>query len=416
MKKTVFKTESANFREEVESKSAVSFSNLMSLGLDKEYSKQLSDRFNPDGEEFYINIGKIDIAYKYVKKWINEFEYQNAEFTGSQIQSYFISIPDDNLDGEIKDMIFVIPEIVSDSGQKYSNVNCRAIYSSKDQFYEDLKLATHVNFLKNNCYNAQLEKLNNIWRGSKEYEKPRKYKLIKSKDNFWFVRSINAPGFKEYGTAFTFVYTILLLNEIQKRDTGIEFTIETLDLNESKISMTLSQGKGKDLEEVGLLKSSISMANNDLGTGSFKLSKNITLIPRVKNGYSFSFDVPRKMNVNETRILVDHKTTIKTLNERFSNISDDFWSTDTFVKDYYSILKDKKPEGVRSSVEQKIIASPILNKENTLKSLFKPNQSGVIDNLAKLINLCGQADALDIDYDIKSKLREIIAEVLFTKK
>lgn len=415
MKKTIFKTESVNLREE-ESNQVVSFSNLLSLCLDEDQSNKLLKRFNPDGEEFYIQIGKIDIAYKYAKKWVNKFEYQNAEFTGSQIQSYFIAVPDDILDGEIKDMIFVIPEIVADSGKKYSNVHCRAIYSAKDQFYEDLKLTTHVNFLKNNGYNAELKKLNNIWIGSKEYEKQRKYKLIKSKEDHWFVRSINSPGFKEYGTAFTFVYTILLLNEIQKRDKGIEFTIETLDLNESKISMILSQGKGTDIEEVGLLKSSISMVNNDLGKGSFKLTKNITLIPRVKNGHSFSFDVPRKMNVNETRISVDHKANIKTLNDKFSGISDDFWSTDTFVKDYYSILKSKKAEGVRSSIEQKIIASPILNKENTLKSLFKPNQSGVIDNLAKLIDLCGQADALDIDYDLKSKLREIIAEVLFTKK
>lgn len=40
----------------------------------------------------------------------------------------------------------------------------------------------------------------------------------------------------------------------------------------------------------------------------------------------------------------------------------------------------------------------------------------VIDNMAKLINFCGKAELLDIEYDMKSKLREIISDVLILKR
>ena len=143
---------------------------------------------------------------------------------------------------------------------------------------------------------------------------------------------------------------------------------------------------------------------------------NITLIPLVKPEYNLTIRVPKKDNVNKVAVWVEHRATMKSLNEKFDNISSQFISLEDFEKDYFQMLKSKKPASLRSTLEQKILASPILRERNELKELFNPAVAGVIDNYAKLINLCGKADSLDIDYDLKSKLREIISEVLFTKK
>ena len=414
MAKTDFSTETSNLR--TESTDIISFSKLLSLVKDVDQTTFLASRFNPEGEEFNIEIKKVDIAYKYVKKWTTKFKYHNLELSGNEIKNYFLISEDENLDAGLKDMIFVIPEIKIDSSNAFENVKCRAVYSSKDQFYDEIKLCTHINFLKNNGYNDELKKINDIWSGHKEYEKKKKYKFLKLPNNQWFLRSINSTGFQEYGTAFTFAFTILLMDEIRKNNDKSNFSIELLTLNESKISMTISQGTEKELEGLGYVKSSIVLSNNDLGKGSFKLTKNITLIPKVDDAHSLSIAMPKKSNVNEVSIGVDHSTLLLTLNDKFSGMHEDFWSIDEFVKDYNTILKLKNPEGVRSAIEQKIEASTILQKCNELKNLFRPSQSGVIDNLAKLINLCGKADNLNIDYDLKSKLRQIISEVLFTKK
>ena len=143
MTKTNFNTESIDLR--TESNDEILFSTLISLIEDKDQIKFLSTRFNIDGEELIINIEKIDIAFKNVKKWTTKFQYQNSEFSGNQISNYFVVEEDETLDASFKDMVFNIPMIKMDNGDKYENVKCRAIYSSKDQFYDDLKLTTHVN-------------------------------------------------------------------------------------------------------------------------------------------------------------------------------------------------------------------------------------------------------------------------------
>lgn len=414
MTHTEFKTESIDLRKE--STNEIFFSSLISLVQDQNQIEFLKNRFNEDGEELVISIGKIDIAFKGINKWITKYAYQNCELSGNQVENYFVITADEELDAGLEDMIFIIPEIKMDNGDVYQDVKCRAIYSSKDQFYDDMKLSTHINFLKKGHYNDQLKKVNAMWAGHEEFDKKRKYKLLKSQSSKWFLRSINSPGFQEYGTAFTFVYTVLLLDEITRSNVGSNFIVELLNLSESKISMTISQGQAKELDDIGHIKSSIVLTNNDLGKGSFKLTKNITLIPNLQDAHTLSLALPNRNNVNEVSISVDHSTLLKTLDNKFSSLSTDFWSVDEFVEDYYEILKSKKPEGVRSAIEQKIENSTILNKFKEIKDLFKPTQAGVVDNLAKLINLCGRAEALDIDYDLKSKLREIISEVLLTKK
>lgn len=414
MTHTEFRTESIDLRKPSENN--VEFSKLLSLITEPTHIEFLNNRFNPDGEEFSINIGKVDIAFKAVKKWTTKYTYQNCALSGNEIDNYFLITEDEDLDAALEDMIFIIPQIEMDNGDVYQNVKCRSIYSSKDQFYEELKLSTHVNFLKKGRYNDQLKKVNAMWDGHEAFSKPKKYKILQNKDKRWFLRSINSTGFQEYGTAFTFVFTVLLLDEITRSNPESKFIIELLDLSESKISMTVSQGHGAELEDLGHIKSSIVLTNNDLGKGSFKLTKNITLIPNIPEGHTLSLTPPNKDNVNQIAVSVDHSTLLKTLNSKFSGLSTDFWSVEEFVDDYYTILKSKNAEGVRSAIEQKIENSTILNKFVEIKDLFKPNAAGVVDNMAKLINLCGRAEALDIDYDLKSKLREIISEVLFIRK
>lgn len=74
--KNKFLTETANFRQE--SSNIISYTKLISLIKDEEQISFITDKFNRDGEEFYIDMKNIDIAYQYVQKWVNKYEYKRV--------------------------------------------------------------------------------------------------------------------------------------------------------------------------------------------------------------------------------------------------------------------------------------------------------------------------------------------------
>lgn len=51
-----------------------------------------------------------------------------------------------------------------------------------------------------------------------------------------------------------------------------------------------------------------------------------------------------------------------------------------------------------------------------VKDLFSKGISNTIENFATLLEMCRKAKELDIDYDLKDKLRYIISEIILNKK
>ena len=341
---------------------------------------------------------------------VHKYEYHNLDINNNEVFTCFLQESQDNLDTNPYDMIFNIRK----EEYEYPDIWATSIYDSIDQFYEEWKLSSHINYLKKNRLNRELEKINKIWLGQqRKHKKKRFLKLLKSQDNFWYLRSVSSVSFREYGTAFTFVYTILLLNSLENQG---RLSIELLNLNESKISMVISHGIGKEIEGVGYIKSSIHMENNDLAYKAFKITKQVILTPKVDNANSISIQVPTKGSINDVKFSVSHKCSLIVLHNRMREINEEFLSTNEFEEEFQNILKTKSPDGLRSVIEQKIIRSKILKDCKKLRDLFSPHRQGFIDNMAKLIDLCGKAELLDIDYDLKSKLRDIISEVLVFKR
>lgn len=404
-----FNTKSISFIDK-KSNNLVSFQQLTKLFIDPkdEYLQNIINRFNPDGLDFNINIGNVDIAFDAVKNVLSRYEFINHLSNGENLKTFILVDEDEILKGKAKDFYFQFNDC------KEAPINARAIYNSKDQFYDVIKLANHINYLRKNGMNKELQEINAIWLTKSKLFKERKFKLLKSKNSLWFLRAVNSSKFREYGTAFTFVYTILLLNEYENNNKGNNFKIESLDLNESKISMVISQGVMKKLGEIGFLKSSIEMTNNDLGKESFIFTQKITLYSKDDSNINFPLNFKKK-NAKTVAIRVSHQTGIKTLDEKFSTLFNEFTSIDEFENEYFEFLNSKDAKSLYNVIIQKISNSPTLRNCKEIKDLFLPKTYLIVDNLSKLINICGKADQLDIDYDLKYKVREIISEVLIIK-
>lgn len=203
-----FNTKSISFIDK-KSNNSISFQQLTKLFSDynDDYLNDILNRFNPDGLDFNINIGNVDIAFDAVNKVLSKYEFINHLCNGENLKTFILADENEDLKGKAKDFYFQFND------HKEAPINAKAIYNSKDQFYDVIKLANHINYLRKNGMNKELQEINSIWLTKSKLFKERKFKLLKSKSSLWFLRAVNSSKFKEYGTAFTFVYTILLLNE-----------------------------------------------------------------------------------------------------------------------------------------------------------------------------------------------------------
>mgnify|MGYP003563789231 FL=1 len=90
---------------------------------------------------------------------------------------------------------------------------------------------------------------------------------------------------------------------------------------------------------------------------------------------------------------------------------------DEYIKDFKGIANTNTPDELRAKIEEKIISNNSPFKEvKELKSLFTRSTSQHIDNLAKLLEVCQKAEMINMDYDIKFKLRYLISNVLLYGK
>lgn len=84
------------------------------------------------------------------------------------------------------------------------------------------------------------------------------------------------------------------------------------------------------------------------------------------------------------------------------------------VKDDYFFLKQAKtPDILRAKIEHMLESnnSPFKNVK-ALRDLFKRENTGHVDNLVKLLQLCGKAEMIDINHELKFRLRYLISNVL----
>src|SRR5690606_23013625 len=103
--------------------------------------------------------------------------------------------------------------------------------------------------------------------------------------------------------------------------------------------------------------------------------------------------------------------------DSFNEINVFFTEVDNFENDYYFLSEAVEPDQLRAKIAEKILSrrSPFKGIKE-LSDLFKRENIGHVDNLAKLLKLCGQAELIDMDFDLKFQLRYLISNVLLYGK
>lgn len=414
--------------EKQNSQNKIKAEKLLNLIEDEKIKNAIINHHGLSSLDFHIQVDNVDLCYKYVEYITSKYEYLNLKSVNNKVTTFVAQSQESD---KKQELFFDFDTLFDEDGVAYSSLRAKAEYDSVSMFYKDRELSKYINYLKSSNArsignlkdrNILIEDVNNSWK--KQYERnpltqsERKFRFLKDKNGNYFLRSITSDSYYEYGIAFSFVISILSLHKMMVKEKGVNFSISSLSLNESKFDMVISTGNPLYVKEIdNYITSSILIKNNDLGDRSLSFTHSLKLTP-LQNDERKILLFP-KFNDKEIKykMSASHSTGIKKVLKTFDNIESVIYLVDDYVKDFKGFVKTKSPDELRAKIEEKVISNNSPFKGITeLKKLFERSASQHIDNLAKLLEICQKAEMVDMDYDLKFKLRYIISNTLLYGK
>ncbi|MDR4891595.1 MULTISPECIES: hypothetical protein [unclassified Chryseobacterium] len=357
-----------------------------------------------------ICIDYIDLVYERVKYYNENY---NRSFIYAQVKDIDVYDDEQIIDGEINtDIIFNFEEYVEIDEVK-NNLRTIAIYDAKNTFLDSYEMTKYANNLfkiregalarQNIQYFKEKAKTNS------KVNKHKSYRLVEYNSQFYLRGITSINKYFEYGVDFTFVVSMLILHQNMKYKVGVEYTIRSAALNESKLDIIVSEKFLKDAGAFGSISTAVKISTNDLGQGSLSFS-NILSVGRIEKGF---FIYRRKSEVEKNKEIIPHTTKPENVFSTFNNMEGVLNTSDEFIQELNEIKSIKTPDELRVKILAKIKNPRSALKGITkLSDIFKWKIDNEISSFAKLIEMCENAEDLEIEYDLKDKLRYIISDIM----
>lgn len=412
-----FKQKQIRLNEET-STGKIKVSRLIKLLDGHPYEKKIKDAFKiKDIESEVVAVGNIDTVCRVLEHIKNEYILYSLRAYTKDIS---FSRGKEKIDG-IRDenpIIFNLNNFVNEDGEIIDkSLSAYAIYDSKSQFFDVFSMSKYANML----FDKKLDKLTeinlNFFRGlsaGSDFNKHQSYRLIENNGET-FVRGITSLNYKEYGVDFSFVTAMLMLHKYMKSQLGNNYTITFASLNESKLELIISSNDLIDAGDFGKVRSAISVKTNDLGKGAFSITHIVNVV--VKGGGFYLY--PKNNQVRKKNISINHgRTSVSKAIETLRELEDFYDYASLFAKDLKDVRGIKSPNDLRKRILLKFAhpLSALKPIEKKLSRLFNTVLSNDIKDFAALLEMCRKAEELDIDYDLKEKVRVEISEIILNQK
>jgi len=388
---------------------------LLTLISNDELKELLINKYGLD-KNLVIEIEGIDELLEHVKRYAERFELIRLEAADDQVTSHL------EFDSVTNEPRYKFNIAYGTEGEVvYKNLEAIAIYDSVNLFYKDKDLTQYVKSLKKLANkSALLDDLNVSWKNyyhrNPKSVKSKLYRILKNGDNH-YLKSINTSSYKEYGIKESFVVAVLELFKLKTQSNDFDFAISSVLLSESEIDLIISKKKSVKLGNAGMVKSSISIRNNDQGNVSFGIFSTLEFYPeRGTDARVFLFPENGDQSIKNYKKSA-HNVTPETFLKVHSQISSLLNKAEELKTDYYFLRDSVNYDQLRQKIEEKLITNNSAFKGvNGLKDLFNREKTGHIDNLAKLLLICGKAEMLEMESDVRFKLRYLISNVLLYNK
>jgi hypothetical protein len=403
--------------DEALSSGKLKVSTLVALLNKHPYQKDVIEAFKTDEiKDEFIVIDLIDTVHNRIKLIINQFERFSVLAHSKDITIRESAKPVADIPGQ-HPLIFNFAEYVEIDEVK-TGLDCCAIYDSKNTFFDEYDMAKYANRLYKNGLAGLAEYNINFFKAlaakDKRFNKHRSYRLV-ANNNELFLRGITSTDrYFEYGIDFTFVVTMLILHKDMKTNEGNHYAITSAAVSESKLELIISDKLLKDAKEFGKVSSAMIVTTNDLGQGSLNFTKIIRVGGKMHHGiYLF----PTTEEAKQNKLIISHSTgpkrALSSLNEVYMLLND----TDEYIKDLHDVNGIKAPDELRARIVTKLSNPRSAFKDiQQLRDIFKTKIDNEIKAFAKLLEMCNKAEELEIDYDLKDKLRYIISDIILSGK
>jgi len=393
----------------------VSIRDLVDLIRNENVQHYVNQLYNFDRDE-NVNITNIKRAFKVIKSHVERFNRKRLLVQNNNVDVEVLHHQ------EIQKSLFnfqISNCIDEDTGENIQNASCVAIYNSIGQFYDDRKLKRYLNYLKDNNLHDILSSVNHSWKdyyNRAEYVPLNVFRTLYDGE-YYFAKSINKQGYKEYGIGEVFVIAILEHIALQKQNNSISFTIDKLSLSESEIDFQVSSNEAYQTEN-GALLPSMRIYSKDDGETGISISSMIKFRYSVEREEYLYFYTRKDKNLDiHEKVSFNHTVSENTFVEKFSAIKDIYYNYQNIVTDIDLFSQVGNLQELLARLEQKIESNNSPFREvQSVRDLFKRDSIRHIENLASLLEYCGQIETLELDYDIESKLRYLISNLLIYNK
>ena len=382
------------------------------------YKEQIYEAFNiKEIEEEFINIDNVDSVFDRVMLINTNYSRYKIMAQTKDINVF----QKENLDGEKveNEVCFEFDEYVEIDEVK-TNLKSTAIYNAKNSFFDEYDMSKFANSLlkkKNSAlsslvnYNVNFFK--DLAKAQQEFNKYKSYRLVECEGEI-YLRGITSEKYNEYGVDLTFVVSMRIRHKSMKEDLGINYKIQDCSLNESKLDMIVSEKSSKDAGVFGEVSTAIKISTNDLGQGSLNFSNIISVNVTLDNGV---FLYPKTTRVDNRKLIISHTTSSEKVLELLNSMDGVLHTSDEFIEELKDVKTIHTPDELRVKILSKI-ESPrsSLKQIKNLSDIFSRKIDNEISSFQKLLEMCNKAEELNIEFDLKDKLRYIISDIVLYGK
>jgi hypothetical protein len=365
----------------------------------------------------YISIGNIDTVFEKIQSINNNYKRFNVF---AYIKDIDIFQEEKAKEGQIEKSIYFDFDEYVEVDEVKNNLKAIAIYNSKNKFFDEYDMAKFANSLlkKQNPMLSSLVNYNinffkELAQSQKEFNKYKSYRLVEHKGDI-YLRGITSENYKEYGVDFTFVISMLILHKNMKKNLGLNYVIKDCSLNESKLEIIVNETHLKDAGSFGKVSTAIKISTNDLGNESLNFTNIINVGNLVDKGFPL---YPRTKRVDRSKLSIIHTTGLEKVFASLRDMNDVLNTSGEFIKDLKEAKSIKSPDELRMKILSKI-ENPRSSFKGIkkLSDIFKRKIDNEISNFEKLLEMCNKAEELDIEYDLKDRLRYIISDIILYGK
>ncbi len=387
---------------------------LCSLIENHPYKDEIYKIFDVDSiKDEYINIEFIDLVYNRINHFITKYNRYKIIAETKDINVYEEAISGSN----DTNIIFNFEEYI-DIDEVKEDLKVIALYDSKNTFLDEYAMTKYANNLfkigEASLANYNVQYFKEMAKNSDGYNKEKSYRLVEN-DNITYLRGITSTRYYEYGIDFTFVVGVLSLHKNMKANLGIEYKLQSAAISESKLEVIISEKHTKDAGKFGQVSTAVKITTNDLGTGSLNFINVIHVMQKDSTGF---FLIPKKDSIIEnSSLVINHNTKPDNVFESLKNLDNILNTTDSFIEELNGLKTIKTPDELRVKILAKI-QSPRSNFNliKKLSDIFSRKIDNEVSNFTKLLEMCNKAEELNIDYDLKDKLRYLISDIILYGK